>query len=306
VNDSARARLAPGGMPARFGVRVHASLAEAWLVEELARATEANGLDSFWIVDHPCPVGGYLKFLEAQQVDAVLACAWAARATRAITVGTAALVAGLRPVPVVVNELRTLQELAAGRLRAGIAAGWNREEFDVVGVPFSERGRRCDAVLEALREGSPPVPVLVAGGRVPASHGQLGRDEWPGPWLRRARLADGWLVRPQATPELLAEGLAKLGPGRRRGEAGFAVVHVNYAALDPDPAVRRAQACAVLGPAHAGRHGSDYWLGELAETKAQIRAMLDAGATEVVAHLVRRDPSEVERWAQVAEEVRGS
>lgn len=45
----------------------------------------------------------------------------------------------------------TAQVLSGGRVTFGVGAGWLREEFDVMGVPFEERGRRLDEMVEIMR-----------------------------------------------------------------------------------------------------------------------------------------------------------
>src|SRR5690606_31399829 len=57
-------------------------------------------------------------------------------------------------------ELASLDQFSGGRLTVGAAAGWLEEEFDALGVPFDERGRRTDEALDALRacwDGEDPV-----------------------------------------------------------------------------------------------------------------------------------------------------
>src|SRR6185436_14484325 len=57
----------------------------------------------------------------------------------------------------------TLDVLSRGRAILGIGSGWLREEFDTVGVPFEERGKRTDESIKALRSLWADEPAPFAG-----------------------------------------------------------------------------------------------------------------------------------------------
>ncbi len=50
------------------------------------------------------------------------------------------------------KTILTTAVMTGGRLELGVGAGWMREEFDLVGVPFAERGRRLDEAIGLLRK----------------------------------------------------------------------------------------------------------------------------------------------------------
>jgi probable F420-dependent oxidoreductase len=52
---------------------------------------------------------------------------------------------------VLAKECATLDAMSDGRLLLGIGVGWLEEEFDAIGVPFKERGRRTDDHVAAMR-----------------------------------------------------------------------------------------------------------------------------------------------------------
>lgn len=286
----------------RFGIRVDSAVADARVAQPLVGACEEYGLESFWVVDHPLPVTGYLAFLERSQVEALTLCAWAAGRTERVTIGTGALIAPLRRREILANAWRTLQELSCGRARAGLVVGWNRSEYERLGIPFSERGRLCDEIVSDLRRGDPRVPVLLGGGKVGGGHGNLGPDAWSDTWLRRVRNSDGWLVRPQCDDVALREGLALIRDGSG-GVETFDVVHFNYGILHRGERAR-AVAAAALGPAQVDKHRSEYWLDGPEAMVERIVAMVRAGATEIVLHLLEKSVEEVRRWSEVTQEVR--
>ena len=81
----------------------------------------------------------------------MLTLTWAAAATSRVRLGTSVLVLPLRhPLPLA-KELATLQNFSGGRLILGAGVGWLEAEFDALGVPFRERGRRMDEGIAMMR-----------------------------------------------------------------------------------------------------------------------------------------------------------
>ena len=115
----------------------------------------------------------------------------------------------------------TLDFLSGGRLMLGVGVGWMKDEFDILDIPFQERGRITDEYLAILRhlfeaEGSfegeyfsfpplafapkpvqQPLPILIGGGASPAV-------------LRRvARFGNGWIPAGM-TPDDISTALPRL------------------------------------------------------------------------------------------------
>lgn len=74
-----------------------------------------------------------------------------AGATSRIRVATSILIAPLYEPIVVAHQAATLDALSGGRFVLGVGTGWDRAEFEAVGVPFAERGKRTDASLATMR-----------------------------------------------------------------------------------------------------------------------------------------------------------
>ena len=176
-------------------------------ISEMARVLEQAGFQSLWVADHvvlPAEIGSRYPFAADGRAtwstttpyfDAVVAMALIAGATERATIGTAVLVLPLRNPVVFAKQAASLDVLSGGRLALGLGAGWLREEFEALGVPFDARGRRLVDGIRILREcwtGTyqedivfSPTPVgtlpLYVGG-----HSEIA--------LRRAgALGDGWL-----------------------------------------------------------------------------------------------------------------
>ena len=74
-----------------------------------------------------------------------------AGATSRIRVISSILIAPLYEPLVVAHQAATLDALSGGRFVLGVGTGWDRTEFEAVGVPFGERGKRTDAALATMR-----------------------------------------------------------------------------------------------------------------------------------------------------------
>ena len=61
-------------------------------------------------------------------------------------------IAGHRPILQVAKEVATAAVLSEGRVALGVGAGWMKEEFDLQGQDFSNRGKRLNEMIPALRE----------------------------------------------------------------------------------------------------------------------------------------------------------
>jgi len=157
--------------------------------------------------------------------DPLATLAFLAAETEQIRLATHVLVLGYHHPLAIAKRYGTLDRLSNGRLILGLGVGTLREEFELLGAAFTDRGARADDAIAALRASwGQPVPEYHGAyydyaGLVVDPHGQ--RTDVP-IWiggstarsLRRAiDLADGWVpfgLTPQAQREML--GSAKL-PG---------------------------------------------------------------------------------------------
>jgi probable F420-dependent oxidoreductase len=134
---------------------------------ELARAMDEAGVDRLVVSDHVVfgenldayadpsiggqaggrqPTGPDGSWLEPLTVLTAIA----ATTTR-IRLGTAILLAALRRPAVLAKQLATLDVLSEGRLDLGVGVGWQREEYEAVGLSFEGRGRLLDHTLEVCQ-----------------------------------------------------------------------------------------------------------------------------------------------------------
>jgi probable F420-dependent oxidoreductase len=201
-------------------------------IRRTAIHAEALGFDDVWVSEHIIVPkdGGYPP--SPNFWDPVLTLTWAAAVTDRVRLGTSVLVLPLRhPLPLA-KELATLQNLSRGRLILGAGVGWLEAEFDALGVPFRERGRRMDEGIALMRAVWTQDPVTFPTRWIPAVVENMRSQpmpEVPIPiWIggasdaavQRALRLDGWhgsRLRPEAAADMVQRLRAA------RPDAGFAI-----------------------------------------------------------------------------------
>jgi probable F420-dependent oxidoreductase len=131
----------------------------------IGQTAEAAGFDSLWTVEHVLVPVGYQSAYPYSPTgkmpggedfdipDPLIWLTYVAACTSTIRLGTGILILPQRNPVVVAKEIATLDRLSGGRVELGIGVGWLEEEFDALGIPFADRGKRTDdhvAVLRAL------------------------------------------------------------------------------------------------------------------------------------------------------------
>jgi probable F420-dependent oxidoreductase len=229
----------------------------------LARAAEESGYDSMVVPDSICyplhatgrypytPDGGR-EFLEDKPFIEPFSLIPALGAvTTHLRFVTFVVKLPVRNPVLVAKQATSTAVLTGNRLVLGVGTSPWREDYEVLGVPWADRGRRMDeelAIIRGLSVGgyfeyhgevfdfapvkmapvpSEPIPILIGG------HGDAA--------LRRAaQVGDGWL-HGGGDPAELTRLLARLGEFRQReGTAGrpFEVHAISVDAYRPD-GVRR-------------------------------------------------------------------
>ena len=236
-----------------YGAPTRPPLGTAANTRLIAAKAEEVGLSYVSIADHifppfdgkdayPYTADGSTPWDDSGNVlECLTLASYIAGATRKLRLVTGVMVVPLRNPLVTAKVLASIDVLSAGRLVVGCGAGWEREEFEVLGAPpFDRRGAAVDEYLEVFRElwtsdspaydgefvrvsGFPfqpkpvqkPHPPLWIGGESPAA-------------IRRAaRLGDGWYPiinnrdHPLDTPERYAAGVNALRAACDRAERDF-------------------------------------------------------------------------------------
>jgi alkanesulfonate monooxygenase SsuD/methylene tetrahydromethanopterin reductase-like flavin-dependent oxidoreductase (luciferase family) len=120
-------------------------------IRRAAVQAEELGFADVWVSEHIIIPKDAAYPPSANFWDPVLTLTWAAAFTKRVKLGTSVLVLPMRhPLPLA-KELATLQNLSQGRLILGGGVGWMEAEFDALGVPFRERGRRMDEGIAMMK-----------------------------------------------------------------------------------------------------------------------------------------------------------
>ena len=265
-------------------------------IPAMARALEDAGVESLWVSDHivmPATITSPYPFAadgratwptDTPYLDALVALALAAGATRRVRLGTALLVLPLRHPVEFAKQAASIDVASGGRLELGVGAGWLREEFEALGVPFAGRGTRLAEWMRIARDCWTGAPAPSTSERYELPEGVLclpvpahdipflvgGHSDVA---LRRAgRLGDGWLPQQGLdglAPEELEEGAARMRSAAT--EAGR------------DPAALRV----VLRIVDSAGRGD--------EVSARIAALARAGVDEVIVDASWEHGTDLER-----------
>lgn len=125
--------------PFRFGVVFSAPYTAAD-VAELARRLEGEGFDTLLAADHHAP----------NPIACGPVLMTAASATTTLRVGSYVYNNDFRHPALVAKEAATIDVLSAGRMEVGVGAGYYKEEYDAVGLPFDSPGVRARRFEEAI------------------------------------------------------------------------------------------------------------------------------------------------------------
>jgi probable F420-dependent oxidoreductase len=160
--------------------------------------------------------------------------AYFAAATEQIELTTGVIILPQRQTALFAKQAVEIDLLSGGRLRLGLGTGWNYTEYQALGVPFEQRGKRFDEQIELIRRlwSEPVLDYRGSYHRVDRA-GILPQPERPIPiWLgafsapalaRAARVGDGLLLGspPSWSKKLMATTFELLDKaGRSRAEFG--------------------------------------------------------------------------------------
>jgi probable F420-dependent oxidoreductase len=224
------------------GVITPGEFQSAVAVREMALALESAGVDACYVTDHPAPDSAWLHANGHDALDPFTALSFVAASTSKLMLHTNIVVMAYRNPFLTAKVAATLQILSGGRLILGTGAGYQKSEFEALGVDFHKRGALFDEALEVIR-------MAWAGGAVVKdgmNFNAIGNEPRPAPspqppiWIgggspaaikRAALRGDGWspfFAAPTMTAanqesgihtvEQLGEAIKRIGT--MRSEAG--------------------------------------------------------------------------------------
>lgn len=130
---------------------------------DFVRLLEAAGVESVWMPEHVVMAQDYEPRYEYSadgrapvlpttvMPDPLQWLGHAAAFTERLKLCTGVLIGPQHSAAILAKRLATLDALSQGRVEAGIGIGWQKEEYEAVGVPYRHRGRRLDELLDAMR-----------------------------------------------------------------------------------------------------------------------------------------------------------
>jgi probable F420-dependent oxidoreductase len=278
-------------------------IASADYIATTAKAAEERGFACYWAPEHVVLFNNYeAKYPYTQDgrlamragsgvLDPFLVLTHVAANTSRIRLGTGICLVPQRNPVYTAKQVATLDLLSGGRVDFGIGIGWQKEEFEAVGVPWPRRGPRTDSYIRLMRElwtkpevkwsddfynmgptlldpkpVQDPLPVLVGGDSDAALK-------------RAARIGDGWFGFDH-DPSSVKERVGKLREcleAEGRSLRGFRVIISPY--------TRRTDAALVEQYAEAGADEL-VLIGGARDTDGMVR-VLDELAESAVAPALR-------------------
>lgn len=225
---------------------------------EIAKFAEQVGFEGISVPDHlvmPTKVAGRYPYtpdgsmwwpLDTPWPDPWVALTAMGIATSRLKLASNIYLAALRDPFTAARAVGTAAILTNDRIICGVAVGWIKEEYDLLGIDFNTRGKRLDEMIEVMHK-------LWTGAEV-AHHGQIFNFEHalmaPAPkkripiWvggaskaaLRRAARNDGWLGVPMFNAQLLATTKELYAMRAQMGKAGepFDVVLSPMEGMSPE------------------------------------------------------------------------
>ncbi len=300
---------------------------QAARVREFAQRAETLGFDALWVGEHFLVAGHY----GTAWMSPLLCLAHAASVTTRIRLATGVLVLPYYHPLTLARQIQTLYHLSGGRVVLGVSPGWDRHEFESLGLRLEERGARTDEMLAALRrlltepdvtfEGRfyrfthatiapllPRFPELwVAGGSKVVGPGSPDKPGLAQSVLERIAGADGWLARGDATPEMVMGDLRTIRAyleRKGRDPGTFRYGHYNFVHLvdtnDRDEALRLQRALFehTMGPHRSFEALQQcYLLGTTRDIIARIADLERAGFQYFVLMTLDYDLAQLERFA---------
>lgn len=281
--------------------------------EDLATTAEQQEFDVVWTGDHvafPKEIPDEYPFtpsgkappaqgIDRPAYDTFNVLSYLAGHVDDVRLGTNVCVVPYRNPVLLAKQALSVEGLTEGRFEFGVAPGWLRTEFDVLDVPFDERGSRTDEFLDIFTRACDEHEFTFDGPH--HSFPETGFYPTPGErrppiWMggfsgaafrRTAQYADGWTIY-GARPDTVAEGYERLMPAwddfGRSGTPNVAAGRSAHVGTDTDLDTERPL------------------IGDADTVIEDVEEYVDAGTTHVFIDFFTLDPAErreqIERFGE--------
>jgi probable F420-dependent oxidoreductase len=128
-----------------------------------AKTAEDEGFDSLWVFERLLwPISPQTPYVatpdgslpvEYQNIlDPLETLTYVAANTNKIALGTSVMDMLFHNPVVLARRFATLDVLSEGRSIAGFGIGWSKDEYQVSNIPFQNRGKRADELIQVLKK----------------------------------------------------------------------------------------------------------------------------------------------------------
>lgn len=129
----------------------------------IATEAEKEGIDSVWVLDrllwpikpqtpYVASPDGSLPVMYQNVLDPLTTLTYVAAVTERISLGTSVIDMFFQNPLVLSKRVTTLDILSDGRALIGLGIGWSKDEFEVSGIPYKDKGTRADEYLQVLEK----------------------------------------------------------------------------------------------------------------------------------------------------------
>ena len=129
----------------------------------IAKEAEKEDVDSLWVLDrllwplkpktpYAATPDGTLPIEYQNVLDPLTTLTYVAGVTKRILLGTSIIDMFFQNPVQLGKRFATLDVLSDGRTIAGLGIGWSKDEYEVSGVPYKDKGTRADEFLQVLKK----------------------------------------------------------------------------------------------------------------------------------------------------------
>ena len=316
----------------RLGVRLPNSgpFADPATLIATADHAEQLGYDRVWVHDHVSWPRDKLTHFATGSIEAcgdqdpnffesVTTSALLLGRLRRAALGIAGLVVPLRDPRILAKQLATIDRLGGSRLIVALAIGAIRGDFEVMGVPFNQRGRLTNEYLAALRVILDAAqPVSFSGDHVSFQDATfLPQPQRLPLWVagsseaglaRAVKYADGWMTVYQAVDDYRAFVIRLEELAEQEGRATpLDIGYETYVCVAETQEEARSIARRSLeGKFETLERGEQVCIvGDVEQVLRRIREYANAGARHVELKFVAHDPDQLHRMMAVVADAAG-
>ena len=270
-------------------------------IENMARAAEQSGFDSFWVADHLL-----VRMPDQPEVgtwEAFTFLSALAATTSRILLGPLVACTSFRNPALLAKMADGLDEISNGRFILGLGAGWHQPEYTAFGYPFDHLAGRFEEALKII------VPLLREGavdfeGQYYTARDCFLRPRGPTPngppiWIGAkqprmlqlsAQYADGFNTVWHRTPETAAPRLDDFRQACAKQGRDVATVDLSIGTL-----------AHILAPGETRKADEKGIVGEAEEVAEGLAAFAALGVQHLIIIITPEDISGIERFGKVIE-----